>query len=555
MHKGAGQWDRGDRGAVWAPGVALIAALVALIVLTGCEGGLWMPFGDEVAVGTFTHLGHPAPVVDRDPPRVAPAGNVVFIVQPPMMTVAEGVGGPSWEVPAPGTRTVVWVPPLGASAFTFSVAPDPGGPPYVFSDVSADTALILSYRAPSSEGQMADTFLQAYEPMGVGSVQLGGVTKLTTVEAAVGRLEARTASDAEGDSGLGQAQAIMAPASADDDNGLRIVQTLSPVDQTLDTALCEDLRSALASGRLLVGVRVPLQADATDDTNLRLPLLLNGGYAQTLALETDAAPATPAMTATLSYAPDAWRALSRQMPAGDDEFWLALAGESISAPCATGLSAPAGAWDLALTLQMDIEPLATDVARRGVLLTYCWEGLTSPFGGDFAGMRAKPLSTDAGQALTCLLPVPLDANAEAGLALNNLQSGFASATRVLSVTEVLRNETTAPAIVSVARASTLPAPWAMYISTPDSVTPTTGPLSESATFQVGPGVLGAVKLWFFNTVGASVEAGAYTLAFTATDEVDPQLTAWDAVPLWVGAWVPTVFEEKVVFLPLVMRGF
>ena len=521
----------------------IACGVLSIVALSSCVDGLWMPFDDMTAAESIVHAGNPSPVVISSNPRVAPGQDVTFFV-PSASTVRQRIA--DWQDPQPETRTIVWVPPYGVTGVTHSLDPQPGGPPYVFPNVAANETLILSHKAPVMAGRIRNTFFMAYQHAVGESVQVGAVTKLTTVASS-----ARMNTDSDKLDAAGSRNRHTGAANA----GIRLVQTVSPSGAPLDSDLCEDLRSGLDTGKLLVALRVPLQVDADDDTNVPLPMLVSGGHSQSLEIVTQGTSDPPVVTATLGYAPAHFTALSRQIAAAEDEYWLALQALDASSACPANLAVAADTWDLDLTLSLDADNLTIDYERRGLLTTYCWVGTTSPF--ERLGLRAdlRRFTAESGEPVTCFTPVPVsaDPDPDPGLRLTDVDAAYDAGTRQLAITEVLHNDTSAAVAVEVDYASDLGSTWTLWRSDTSSDQPGTQ-VSAGQLGSVGAGA--AVKLWFLTTVPADIEAGGYSLDVTATSPDDAALLAWDTVPFWVGDWVPTILEETggTVFLPLVIKG-
>ena len=449
--------------------------------------------------------------------------------------------GLAWDVNDLALFVFTWTPPPGASNFKFVTEPEPGGPPFVFRNVTAgplSTREIQYDLPPYSPGADKQKVVESLEASYQGAISMASFTtympnSFSFPEAHGGHTALRMA-------------AAAAPTPAP-----QVWSTTHyfQIGGAVDTSSCQMIADLLQSGRSFYALRVPAAttAQSGEGSGDVLPVSMRGSLAPVLSM-TRRPPTSTFFALPLHYAAARQTFLENALPAAAGQRWLALAASSSpKAVCpAIEPAVPAGGWQLSATLNLDVPSTA------GTLTSYfCYEGANEPFPGQAALGRtaAASVGLEAVQAaggITCLGPIPLALGALAvdGGATPLVVPDVAEA-RTLTLPHRLRWLGSGTVVTKVTVDSTLPVPWNLYRSfqsagvcdPPDMNAPI---VPGSTDVNVQPGSFAGPCVWLVGTVPANsaIPHGPYNVKVTAT--MVPALlgSAWGSDQIWYGGWQP-----------------
>jgi hypothetical protein len=217
-----------------------------------------------------------------------------------------------WPSGSP-TGTIIWTPPVGAAAIAFpDRQPEPGGPPFVFKDVTvaqADAGIPVAYGAPPRTGA-------AGEPSSFGemvAVQVGDTRSTTWV---THKHTPQQFSGAAGSAAPFAARPASLPKNAPLWTGARALE----FNTELTPASCQDLIARLKSAYAFTALRLPVADEIMVNQSYELPLIESAPYAPHLLLVSG--PLHVDMAQEIRHDATAWA--NRNLPAAPGELWVAL---------------------------------------------------------------------------------------------------------------------------------------------------------------------------------------------------------------------------------------
>jgi hypothetical protein len=434
-----------------------------------------------------------------------------------------------------------WTPPPGATNVEFATAPEAGGPPYVFRNVSSSALRRIEYDLPPyPPGSAKHKLVESLE------VSYGGATSLASLTTFMPNKASFPENGSEETASVTtESAAVMATPAPQALYTTHYYQYAGP----LDTSSCQSIADLLQNGRGFYALRVPAKAmpSGAEGSSDVSPIAMRGDMAPTFRL-TRRPPTSSFFTLPLLPAAGRLTFLENTLPQAPGERWLALAGSAeprVTCP-AISPAVAAGSWQVAATLNLD---LPADV---GTLTSYlCYEGADEPFPGTAAalGRRAASmagLDAVSGEGITCLGPIPLAVGAltvQGGV--TPLAVADDGAARTIRLPHRLTWMGSGTVVTRVSVDSSLPIPWSLYRSfqsagvcaTPDLAAPITPGATD---VNVQPGSFAGPCVWLVGTVpaNAAIPHGPYNVKLTAT--MVPALlgSAWGSDQIWYGGWQP-----------------
>ncbi len=430
----------------------------------------------------------------------------------------------------PYDRDVIWVPPPGATDFSFSdgAEPEPGGPPFVFKDQLM--GFEVSYTPPpvppgQEEMTLTDAFQANYsdESVGVSAID----TKI--------KKDGQTSSRSVVPSALASPRAPSARQEAD--QMWHIVTAVDPPGIAVTTDLCNEWLTRLRGDEFFIGVRAPM-ATTAPTTSYQLPFVFGSPYSQTVSLFEWGY--GQHLEVPLEYRLERLNFLTNALPSAPGEHWAAL-GLSSAGPtsCPEGMDMAAGEWTVEAELLLAMYDQLNNCEGCELRAYLCYEGQESPLqNGTVAAMvRATGVEAHQDEGITCLGPKTAKLTTGDGdLHLGGTASAHITPTQRVELHEHLENETGGQVTVKLDFASTVEG-WQMYDG--DWEAPNLGqPIPKGSEIDVGQTAPGLPQhIWLVNDVPADTPDGPHTLVLSATVPADPQLSTFDTIPLWSGDWV------------------
>jgi len=515
-------------------------------------------------------------VVDSDP------GLVIFLnaseeVLPGASTDLHLSGVAYRPPPKPKYMDYIWTPPPGATNFEFpDHQPEPGGPPFHFRNV------------PVGDDGCGDIIRVSYKPPplppGEDEMQIVNTLEVRTKDASNTSCETTAViRRKEGASSIPvPPAAAVAPAASQrqpeppargmaPQQGYYLWEThlwLDPTDEiTMTTKLCQDMMDSAQKDTAFVALRFPvLDARPSYTRSYPLPVVFQGARSPILSLlHYDGWVPTTVLTTPLEYRPERFTFLENELPAAEEEHWLAL-GLSSSDPitCPEELEMGGGDWQIEVNMWLDFGGEKNACADCVLPLYYCYEGQDPPLvfsllarasGGNAARLTSSQVSATPyqGQGITCIGPDPLRmmewGATSPPFSLAGTHMFRVSPTQTISLPHRVTN-LDGPVTITLDYASSLGLPWGIYSGTYDApaipLVPITGPIVLEDT---PPGRY----FWMIAEVPPGTQ-GAETLLITATSALSPTLFAWTSDLGWVGDWTAPPLTKPLIYLPVVLRN-
>lgn len=449
---------------------------------------------------------------------------------------------------------VHWLPPQGVTNVTFPTGytPQKVGNTYIFENVPTDVLFEVGYDAPSDSADvlLTDDFVATSRAGETGILVYADVKDPETSRA-----------EAPGAAGRQSLTAGPTPAPGATVRGWAMNQWYDFEGITLTTELCQDFLSALAGDAFFLAVRTPVTPSVGGSIAYRPAFVMRDGKAPTVMLKDyhlgTPLPMETVVTATLGYRPERAAAVREMLPPAAGQDWVTLgvaAGEPVS--CPIGMDVAPGGWGVRVDYYLDLHDYP-DNGEGEVLTSYaCYEGQGNPFGflGTQMLQRVSGVSATSEAGITCFGPKPaiLTSNDAGRLELFGTFGAVVTPTATIEVMEELWNRSGSTLTATLSVSSTLGSDWEILRGEYDG--PTGDPLGPDAVVEVGPYFF--EYLWFRTTVPAGAAAGVHTMAITATGASEA-VSAYDTVPLWVGAWVPPsggAGGAYMTYIPVALRS-
>ncbi|MCB8923100.1 MAG: hypothetical protein H6662_16050 [Ardenticatenaceae bacterium] len=438
------------------------------------------------------------------------------------------------------TTDLMWTPPPGASDFTFSVTPQTGSPPFLFTDVAESAQITVGYTTPDlPDGVTSQTIaeslavilegIEGQPPTAILYTELTATAQTTTALSA----------------------APVAPQQPATPTVIDSWQTELWVDilgQTLDTATCQDWLDFFQSDETFFALRLPMPITGAG-TSIQLPLIYDSASQHTLRLVEYSVGNPAYITSTLQFDADRATLLANTLPRANDEYWMALNVDTVTpAACPPGLNLEPDTYGLYGQSKLDMTAFPDNCVGCELAFEICYEGQDPPMAAAVL-QQATQLSSYQGEGITCLGPMPLllDETSPA-LELHGDGGHVAQPSETIAAHHFVTTNSTMDVTFSVD--SDLGASWGVYHgdgSAPDLGDPITGAVT----------VNGYMDVWVVGDVPAAASSGAYDMSLTATGD-GPGDVGTAVHLIWVGDWVapppPTMTGfDNYLYLPTVLK--
>lgn len=264
-----------------------------------------------------------------------------------------------WTSDGPGA--LVWTPPAGASNFVFgSTQPEPGGPPFVFKNITkAQADFSVDYTTPeTTENGQCTNYLEV-------QADDGGRTASTLVHW-LG--EAPDASIVKASVSNAPEAPAQAEAAAAETISLWQAINLQTVNTEWSAPACQELVDNLQSSNLIYAWRVPAAVSADPLTSTELPLY-NGPLRQskiTLDYNWDG------IIVPLQFRVDATQWANENLPSAEGEVWLALGGDPDASVDCTKIIGKRDSWQSFITLYFNLTGETNDCAGCALTSYTCY---------------------------------------------------------------------------------------------------------------------------------------------------------------------------------------
>jgi len=438
--------------------------------------------------------------------------------------------------PYPPTVKLSWTPPKGVTDIYTYPTPDPGGPPFVWSQLAVDPAT----------GRAEEVIVHCTAPP---DLPTGGVHTFT-VEAG-GQRESRSAY------GLGAETAALAQGAGPPVAALNSTSYLWEITEwygwkgmAMTSSLCQSLIETVQDDRSFIAVRFPVfPPTTTASAPYALPIVYRGSYSPTLSL-VRYSPNETLLSLPLDYRPERFTFLEEELPSAPGEHWLALGVPAdITDACPPALDIPAGDWEFEVDGALDFGGELDTCAGCELQMYYCYEGQQSSFLPAASGAAlATGLAHSAYQGITCLGPHYLRLGASRW-DLAEASAAVVTPTMPISLHHYIFNSGSGTVTAALECTSTLGIGWSLYSGDQDSPnlsTPISGPI------EIGHAGL---HFWLISAPVPEIGlAGPHTVYVTATDVNAPQETRHTTDLLWIGEWGAPPTVDFRVYLPRVLRN-
>lgn len=219
----------------------------------------------------------------------------------------------TWE--GEGSGNFTWYPPSDSSNFQFPVGllPEPGGPPFVFKNISkseAGTGFVVTYDAPSYRPYNEETFVEAVE------VQSGEKTSISEIYH-------DWADDARQVQPLDPA-VLQVNLPSTDPVAQWAVRQFTDVTGPLTQPICEQMVELFQSGQNFAVLRVPLaDGPLAPETSYTLPVVIDpAGNNHLPSITLASGPFTLEMPMLVRPELSGWANAS--LPAAEGQAWVGL---------------------------------------------------------------------------------------------------------------------------------------------------------------------------------------------------------------------------------------
>ncbi len=439
--------------------------------------------------------------------------------------------GGTWLTANP-TADFKWDPPSGASGFIFPAGytPEPGGPPFVFKNISkiqAEAGFVVEYQTADYQDTNYDTFyFQDY--LHISQVVEGEEIERTSVVQHTWRNLKAAAEPAR--TAIGDNTLFVTLPGSDPVTKWDVYRAISfPHGLTADN--CQEMIASLQSGNTFSAVRLPVADEVLAETDYTLPVVISGSTFPKLQLL--GGPLNASMPLEIRPAVSDWA--NQYLPAAPGETWVALGVDmdaDLSQACNFVIN------DMALTL---LATLPLDLSSRPDACEGC--DLASFFCYEAGSSTFMPQGLDLGE-YTCLGPVETELQViehwllEEMRAAENLKPGDP-----LHLVNYVYNADTSAHTFSIASAvSPLAAGWSIHPGQagnpdePDLTQTVSGPFEVPGNSQYNLHILG--------TVPAGTTAGSYPYRMTVsvTGMNPPEMSASSLIIVTADGSLPPVAD-------------
>lgn len=466
----------------------------------------------------------------------------------------------------PGSRQFRWIsvggdrsqpvdirywPPEGVTNLELTPSPEPGGPPYVWRNVTGGALLIhVGYEAPFLEpGETERTCVDTVSTdLGHGSDHNEAFSYIVDVSAPPVAMQKAAVPRAP----------VWDPAPAQEVTVWQLGRWFDVPGRPLTTETCNEWVEWLSGEDAFFALRVPVASSQYPTQSVPLPFFVSDNH--TAKIDFRAAPLYDAVySTTLEYRGERAGFCANALPVSEGEMWVPLGVSPESPVCPDGIDVAADQWGMVSQLYLDLSAQPDDGEGLVQPLYYCYEGQEQPF----LTRDMQRLAVSLGYrregglgvmsypewGITCMGPQPVTVAEDAG---NWHLRG--SNTDLVLPGDVMRfrHSVNAPPErdleITFAISSTLDMGWSLYGGTyqePDPLNPITGAYALPAGY--------GRTIWLVSSpVPETASAGAYSVRLTAHDVSGESLWASDL--FWVGEWEPPLPEQHTVVVPLVLAG-
>jgi hypothetical protein len=437
---------------------------------------------------------------------------------------------------------MVWTPPPGATNFSFSQPPEPGGPPFQwknvdplggFTQVSVD--FDLPPLPPSRTNMMVGDTLQA-SPVDHPEV-VSAATAYTLID--------KNLAAADTSLSLGYLPSDTAappPATAPVTGTIPVWHALlyyTPGGPTLTTAVCQDAIDLLRAGDAFFALRVP-KPTAPVTASVPLPFVYDPPLFPSLNLR-DFTASQVIFTGTLAYRPERQTFANNSLPSAPNEHWVTMALAADAMACPAGLNIPAPRWGIALSLALDLSGQPGQCA--GCVLPYylCYAGQDDPLANPALTLvgnlpQGSAVTSYQGEGITCVGPNLLQmSDWDSAWEVNGPPAIYISPTVTTTITlpyQISNLLSDSPLqVASLAVTATVDADWQWYAGSWIGPNP-----NEPLTFPLTVPEGDTAYVWLVGSLPSGTADGPYTVKVTATAAAAPPTWAV-ASQIWVGDWV------------------
>lgn len=471
-------------------------------------------------------------------PPVAPPS--ILAQQPPQGGYPRGATVPlKLKVSAPAGSRITWTPPVGATAPTFSVPPQPGGPPYVFKNLTAEqlqNGVDVSYGAPA--------LVPCRLACGSSAESATSFTDFVDVTTPQGNKSASYMNHEANTTAQNQQQAVVAPVATESVQPVAAPAATVPMwkldrwldinDRPMTPALCQSYVTLGQSANSLLAWRVPISDTIRPNLAYAIPLMDTPALSPTLKL-IGAGGVSFSLPLEFRAATSIWA--NEHLPAAPGELWISLGVEQAAQlTCPADFNLPAG-WSFNLNMWLDLSQQPN--ACEGCVLPafVCYKG-TSPaaaaLGSFMTQLAGGPQVAAYPDDMTCVGPDTTPLVTTDQWQLDAYTGGVNVApTKAINVHYFLNNATASTQTFSLTHASTLTgATWQLYPGLPAdpwNAPDTSNPLAGS--IQVGAN--GMAHIWMLTTAPATA-SGQYSMTLTAANAALTPPSVLGTTLLWVG---------------------
>lgn len=412
-----------------------------------------------------------------------------------------------WEGEAPGEFT--WSPPRDATEITFgALQPEPGGPPYVFKNVTkaqAYSGLDVSFKIPTYKLDGEELIYFRAANGGRGSVSQMTI-RVSGASSAPPRVEPLPRS------GASSAQSALALRA---DNLAWRLQGGHMIEEPFSQQDCLDIAEQIHTDNVFTTWRLPLADQIVPGISYRLPVVLDAP-ANPPQLTLMSGPLNATLPLEINPASSAWS--NENLPSAPGETWVAFT----ASPGAT-LNCPVMGEMPALNLVTDF---SLDLSSRP---NGCADCILSAYVCYKTGSGTLPLNSLAARLAADASSLSADGVTCLGPNLTQLSNSSAWWYEGWTISQLLKPgdpiaihywvenlSTTTPLTLTLAPASTLPgASWVIHPAQAGNVNlPDT---SQTVGSAITVPASGAFHLHILSTVPAGTAPGDYQYALTLSN--------------------------------------
>jgi len=467
---------------------------------------------------------------------------------------------------------IKWSPPPGATGFRFTVEPEPGGPPFVWNDVTGTGEVaLITYEAPDlAQGEAERYCIETATSItddGFHHTAALGYTVKPAGEGVKG--SSSTVGLTVGGGGPVQGKPSEQAGTV---AVWRLQRWIDFPGKTLTSELCRDWVEWLAGDDAFFAVRMPVAASAVPTESVSLPFFADAEHPASLAFIRFSGLAVQ-YAADLEMREERMTFAANVLPQAEDEMWITLGVSPDSPAVPDGIAVGADGWGIKSELYVDLSAQPDDGEGLIQPIYYCYDGEERPHLSRHLQRLAVALGyrregglqvvTYLEWCITCMGPQTMAmVDEEADWALTGGHSAFVDAGDVMRFRHTLVGGQEGATAVTFAISSTLDMPWQVYEG--DYEQPNMGkPITGAYTVWGGD----MVDIWLVsNAVPEGAADGPYSVGLTA-EETGGGETRWTSSVFWVGEWVapqptatsrstatPTAEPMHPLCVPLILAG-